>query len=99
MYHDICYRDTPLKKSKCNEKMLTDLSKMESKNTREKFDKALVSTVIRAKHKLGLGLTDDPKVANQKIKWNDQLAEELHKPIRKNIQKRRVYVTRRNMGC
>ena len=56
MYHDICYRDNASDKSNCDKKMLADLEKMEPKNTREKFDKALVSTVIGAKHKLGLGL-------------------------------------------
>ena len=29
-----------------------------------------------------------------KIIWNDQLAEELHKPVRKNFQKRRVMVSK-----
>ena len=96
MYHDICYRDNASDKSNCDKKMLADLEKMEPKNTREKFDKALVSTVIGAKHKLGLGLKragDLAKDEKIKIKWHDQLADELHKPVRKNFQKRRVLVS------
>ena len=29
---------------------------------------------------------------NDKIKWTDQLADELHKPVRKNFPKRHVWV-------
>ena len=54
--HDVCYRDNPTNKKNCDKKMLTDLSKIKPKNTREKFDKALVSGIIAVKHKLGLGL-------------------------------------------
>ena len=61
--------------------MLTDLSKIKPKNTREKFDKALVSGIIGVKSKLGLGLKTE-------IEWSDQLADELHKPVRKKVQKR-----------
>ena len=67
--------------------MLDNLSQMKPKDTREKIEKALVSTVIGAKHKLGFGITD-------KIVWHDQLAEELHKPVRKHIRKRRVWVSK-----
>jgi len=96
MHHDICYRDNPSEKGKCDAKMLTDLSKMEPNNTRENFDKTLVQAVIGAKHKLGLGLKTKPKnrkTTDSKIKWNDQLADELHKPVRKHFQKRRVLVS------
>ena len=83
LHHDICYRDNPTNKSKGDAKMLSNLSEMKPTNTREKLDKALVSSIIGVKHKLGLGLD---------IMWNDQLAEELHKPVRKHFQKRRVMV-------
>ena len=63
---------------------------MKPKNTREKFDKALVSGIIGVKHKLGLGIKTNN---DDKIKWNDQLADELHKPIRKHFVKRRVMVS------
>ena len=32
--------------------------------------------------------------SEDKIIWNDQLAEELHKPVRKHFQKRRVMVNK-----
>ena len=44
-----------------------------------------MSGIIGVKHKLGLGLD---------IKWNDQLAEELHKHVRNHFQKRRVMVNK-----
>ena len=39
------------------------------------------------KYKLGLG------ISKGKIEWTDQLAEELHKPVRKHFPKRRVMVS------
>jgi len=48
----------------------------------------LVSNIINAKVKFGLGLR---KAAQRSIKWIDNLAEELHKPTTKSFRKRRVY--------
>ena len=91
MHHDICYRDNPQTKGECDQKMLNNLSEMKPKNTREKIDKALVSGIIGAKHKFGLGIKTNN---DAKITWNDQLADELHKPIRKHFPKRRVLVSK-----
>ena len=57
MVHDICYRDNDNKEGKktCDKQMLTSLSNIKPKNMRERFDKTLISTVIGAKHKLGMG--------------------------------------------
>ena len=57
MVHDICYRDNDNKEGKktCDKQMLVSLSNIKPKNMRERFDKALISTVIGAKHKLGMG--------------------------------------------
>ena len=81
--HDICYRDHDNKagKRKCDETMLTDLATIKPKDRREKVDKLLVKGIIKAKNKLGFGLT----------RWSDQLAEELHKPIRRKFIKRTVF--------
>ena len=78
--HDICYRDKPSEKNKCDKIMLNELKLLQPKDKREKLDKFIVSNVIGAKNKLGLG-----------IKWTNKLATELHKPIRKNFTKRYVF--------
>ena len=81
MKHDICYRDNDNKrgKKKCDEIMLKELTWLEPKNLREKIDKHFVKNIIASKKRLGLG-----------VKWTDQLADELHKPIMKKFKKRIV---------
>ena len=83
MRHDICYRDNNTKtgKQKCDDKMLMELDLLEPKNLREKFDKKLVRKLISTKKRLGWG-----------IQWTNELADELHKPIRRKFQKRVVFV-------
>ena len=53
----------------------------------------LARNSINAKRKLGLG---NAKKNAQNLRWEDQweekLADELHKPIKRNFQKRRVIV-------
>ena len=82
MRHDICYRDNNTKEGKqtCDDKMLNDFDSLEPKDLREKTDKTLVRTIIGTKRRIGWGL-----------KWNDELADELHKPIRKKFKKRHVF--------
>ena len=59
--------------------MLQELDVLEPRGIREKVDKKLIRTIIGAKRKLGWG-----------VEWSKELADELHKPIRKKFQKRRV---------
>ena len=78
MRHDICYRDNKTKqngKKKCDDKMLIELDLLEPKSIREKIDKSLVKGAISTKKRLGWGL----------IEWTNELADELHKPIRKKF--------------
>ena len=91
--HDICYRDNNNKagKRKCDETMLTDLDGVKPKNRREKVDKYLVKAVIKTKNKLGWGLVSEPVEKKGTIRWSDELAEELHKPIRRKFMKRTVF--------
>jgi hypothetical protein len=51
---------------------------------RERFDRAFVKPIITAKYKLGMGVG--------KTVWTNALADELHKPVIKKFQKRKVYV-------
>ena len=85
MRHDICYRDHANDKGgkhQCDDKMLKELDAMKPNGFREKFDRRLVRSLIGTKRRLGLGVST----------WSDELAEELHKPIRKKFKRRRVYV-------
>ena len=84
LHHDICYRDKQPKQS-CDDQMLQELKHLDPKDLRERIDKSIVNTIIGAKRKLGLGVT-----------WTNLLADELHKPIRKNFPRRRVFAKKAN---
>jgi len=64
--------------------MVRELDQITNPSLREMLERGLVSNLINAKAKFGLGLAS--------IKWTDQLAEELHKPVIKKFRKRSVYV-------
>ena len=78
MRHDICYRDNPSGKHECNRKLLAELNTLVPKGRREKVDRQLVRSIIGLKHRLGLGI------------WSNQLANELHKSVRRRFDKRTV---------
>ena len=61
--------------------MLIELDLLEPKSIREKIDRSLVKRAISTKKRLGWGL----------IEWSNELADELHKPIRKKFKKRIVF--------
>ena len=88
MRHDICYRDNNSKngKMKCDDKMLIELDRLHPGNFREKLDRRLVRSIIAGKKKLGWGV----------VRWSSELADELHKPIRRKFTKRRVVVKKAN---
>ena len=81
MHHDICYRDHPNDKHTCDDKMLQELAVLKPKNLRERIDRRLVKAIINAKRKTGMGIT----------RWSNELANELHKPIRHKFPKRKVF--------
>ena len=82
MRRDICYRDndSPAGKPECNHKMLAELNTLVPRGRREKVDRQLVRSIIGLKHRPGLG-----------IDWSNQLANELHKPVRRRFEKRTVF--------
>ena len=84
MRHDICYRDIDTKERKhaFDDEMLKELDVLELKGIREKIDIKFVRSIIGKKRRLGWG-----------IEWSNELADELHKPIRKKFKKRRVFVS------
>ena len=85
MRHDICYRDSPSEKKQCDDLMLDELNNLKPENWRESIDKRAIGSIMSTKSKIGLG-----------IKWTDDLAEELHKPVRKKFKKRFVFVRKAN---
>ena len=78
MHHDICYRDndTPAGKRGCDRKMVAELHALVPKDRREKVDRQLVRNIIGLKNRMGLG-----------IHWTNQLANELHKLVRRRFDK------------
>ena len=80
MRHDICYRENLAGKHECDRKLLAELNALVPKGRREKLDRQLVRSIIGLKHRLGLD-----------IHWTNQLENELHKPVRRRIDKRTVF--------
>ena len=80
MRYDICYRDNPSGKSECDRKMLAELKTLVPKSRREAVDRQLVRNIIGLKRKLGMGAA-----------WSSQLADKLHKPVRRRFEKRHVF--------
>ena len=60
--------------------MLAELKTLVPKSRREAVDRQLVRSNIGLKHKLGMGAA-----------WSSQLADELHKPVRRRFEKRHVF--------
>ena len=60
--------------------MLAELNALVPKGRREKVNRQLVRSIIVLKHRMGLG-----------IHWTNQLANELHKPVRRRFDKRTVF--------
>ena len=79
MRHDICYRDNPTGKSECDRKMLAELDTRVPKGKREKVDRLLIRSIIGLMLRLCMGV------------WRNQLANKLHKPVRRRVDKRSVY--------
>ena len=82
MRHDICYRDNdiPAGTRECDRKMQAELNALVPEGRREKVDRELVRSIIGLKHRIGLC-----------IDLSNQLANELHKPVRRRFDKRTVF--------
>ena len=73
----------PRRENTRDDEMLKELDVLEPKGIRETIDMKLVETIIGAKRKLGWGI----------IEWSYELADGLHKPVRKKFKNRRVLVS------
>ena len=67
--------------------MLGTLSGIVNQTLRKRINKSIVGKLIKAKVNFGL---DHP--IKQKIKFTNELAEELYKPVTRKFQRRRVNV-------
>ena len=67
--------------------MLGELSGIVNPTLRERIDKSIVGKLIKAKVNFGLGL-----LIKKIIKFANELAEELYKPVTRKFQRRRVNV-------
>ena len=65
--------------------MLEELDGIFNPTLRERMERVVVSKIIGAKKRLGIGV-------KKHLIWTDQLADELHKPVVKKFQKGKVYV-------
>ena len=63
-----------------NENGTAELNALTPRGGREKMDRQLVRYIIGLKHRLGMG-----------VHWSNQLADELHKPVRRHYQTRSMF--------
>ena len=87
--HDMAYADfKDLSRRTASDKSLRDKAFNIAKNPKyDECQRGLASMVQKCFDKTSTG----SGVANNEIKQNLQLAEELHKPVIRNFKKRRVY--------
>ena len=91
-HHDICYlknNDTATRNAVCDKNMLKEMNDIYNPTLRERMERGLVSTLIGTKKRFGWGVTTGTGYFKKKF---SELAEELHKPIRRKFKKRRVFV-------
>ena len=67
--------------------MLGELSGIVNPTLRERIDKSKVGKLIKAKDNFGLG-----HPIKKKLKYTNELAEELYKPFTRKFQRRRLNV-------
>ena len=91
-HHDLCYSkhdDTKTRTEVYNKTMLGELNGVVNQTLRERIDKSIVGKLINAKVNFGLG---GAIKAKKILKFTDDLAEELYKPVTRKFQRRRVNV-------
>ncbi|KAL9986004.1 hypothetical protein ACROYT_G000057 [Oculina patagonica] len=91
--HDIAYSNSKslADKHKADDLMLKRISKIPFKD--RPWGTTGVQALIASKRKIGLGIKKEAKkrkTALSKNDWSQQLADELHKPIRRKFKTRRV---------
>ena len=90
MQHDVDYsvcKDDKKCKNKADRKMVKALDAIPYKE--RQWGHWLARNAIDTKQKLGLGKARKPKKLSEE-NWQEKLADELHKPIKRNFTRRRV---------
>ena len=89
-HHDLCYSkhdDTKTRNEVCDKTMLGELNGIVNPTLMERIDKSIVGKLIKAKVNLGSG-----HPIKNNLKFTNELAEELYKPVARKFQTRRVNV-------
>ena len=89
-HHNLRYSkhdDTKIRNEVCDKTMLGEWSGIVSSTLRERIDKSILGKLIKAKVNFGLG-----HPIKTKFKFTNELAEELHKPVTRKFQRRRLNV-------
>ena len=90
-HHDICYSkhdDTKTRNEVCDKTMLSAMSGIVNPTLRDRIDKAIVGKFINANVNFGLGAP----IKKNNLKFTDDIAEELYKPVTRTFHRRRVNV-------
>ena len=85
-HHDLCYSkhdDTKTRNEVCDKTMLGELSGIVNSTLRERIDMPVVGKLIKAKVNFGLG-----HPIRKKLKFTNELAEKLYKPVTRKFQRR-----------
>ena len=89
-HHDLCYSkhdDTKTRNEVCDKTMLGELNGIFNPTLRERIDKSIDGKLINAKVKFELG-----HPVKKIVKFTDDLAVELYKPVTRKFQRRRVNI-------
>ena len=88
--HDLCYSkhdDTKTRNDVCDKTIFAELNEIVNPSLRERIDISILGKLINAKVKFRLG-----HPVKKILKFTDELAEELYKPVTRQFQRRRVNV-------
>jgi len=67
--------------------MANQLNSIPNTTLKQKMERAIVTPILATKEKFGLEFKKPGAKKAENLKWTDELAKELHKPVVKNIQK------------
>ncbi|XP_065645790.1 uncharacterized protein LOC136076244 [Hydra vulgaris] len=83
-HHDLAYQhftDTA-NRNLADRIMIEEMDAIKNPTTREKIERGIIKPIIASKA--------NEKVKEKNVKWSDELANELHRPVIKHFRKRKV---------
>ncbi|XP_065645837.1 uncharacterized protein LOC136076292 [Hydra vulgaris] len=80
--------------------MIEEMDSIKNPTIRERIERGIIKPIISSKAKFGLGFENTQKKLQsisekdkeKNVKWTDELANELHRPVIKHFRKRKVIV-------